>query len=96
MCIDSSIKKSKRTNVFIEEMIELIVDEKKILTFICSPQGLKELAIGFLYSKGIINSIEDIEKIKILSKEKKNQVVFKDRIKRSKKEKPRISYKWND
>ena len=85
MCIDSSIKKSKRTNIFIEEMIELIVDEKKILTFICSPEGLEELAIGFLYSKGIINSIEDIEKIKILSKEKKIKLSLKMESREAKK-----------
>ncbi len=33
---------------------------EKIVTFMCSPYNLKELSIGYLYSRGMILSLEDV------------------------------------
>ncbi len=46
--------------VVIEKEITLIVDRIGKYTLLCTPQKIKQLAIGFLYSKGIINDINDI------------------------------------
>ncbi len=43
----------------------VFVNNKEIVTFLCTPKSLKFLAAGFLYSEGIINSKSDIEDIQI-------------------------------
>ncbi|UMZ72909.1 formate dehydrogenase accessory sulfurtransferase FdhD [Natranaerofaba carboxydovora] len=43
-----------------EAPVDLIVNDNKIVTFMCTPQNLKELTVGYLYSRGIIKSIADI------------------------------------
>ena len=63
------IKKSEKENtqdiVLVESPIDLVVNSEPLVNIICLPKDLKELAIGFLYSIGIINSIDDIREIKI-------------------------------
>ncbi len=43
-----------------EAPVELIINGKKYLTFMCTPSNLNELAAGHLYSSGLIDSSEDI------------------------------------
>lgn len=63
------IKKEERSEindiVLIESPIDLIVNSEPLVNIICLPKDLKELAIGFLFSIGIIDSIKDIEEIRI-------------------------------
>jgi FdhD protein len=47
-------------NLCEEASVEFNVNGKKYLTFMCTPQGLKELAAGQLYSSGLIKSLKDI------------------------------------
>lgn len=47
-------------NLCEEAPVELIVNGKKYLTFMCTPLNLKELAAGHLYSSGLIKSVNDI------------------------------------
>ena len=53
------IKKEQKVEeidiVLIESAINLIVNSKSIVSIICLPTDLKELAVGFLFSIGIIN-----------------------------------------
>ena len=51
--------------VLIESAINLIVNSKSIVNIICLPNDLKELAVGFLFSIGIINSYKDIKELSI-------------------------------
>ena len=51
--------------VLIEQAVDLSVDSKSLSNIICLPSDLKELAIGFLFSIGIIDSINDIKDITI-------------------------------
>lgn len=46
--------------VISEEPVTLMVNGTPWLDFMCSPQELKELGVGFLYNEEIINSIDDI------------------------------------
>ena len=48
-------------NIVDEYQIKLFVNQKEIFLFQTFPLNIDELAIGFLYSKGIISSIKDIK-----------------------------------
>ena len=51
--------------VLIEAPAQIIVNGESLVDIICLPEDLKELAVGFLYSIGIINEFGDIEEIKV-------------------------------
>ena len=66
------IKITKLTGGVREEKSDLVVSEKAINIFVnfefyaalmCSPAELVELATGFLFSEGVISSLEDIKSI---------------------------------
>lgn len=65
----SRIKKNQKSElqdiVLIESPIDIYVNSEAIVTIICLPLDLKELSVGFLFSIGIINSINDIKEINI-------------------------------
>ncbi|MFX0071216.1 MAG: formate dehydrogenase accessory sulfurtransferase FdhD [Candidatus Hermodarchaeota archaeon] len=65
----SRISKSKieklQDVVLIEKPIDLIVNSNPLVNIICLPKDLEELAMGFLYSIGLINSIEDIKNLEV-------------------------------
>lgn len=43
-----------------EEPVDLIVNGRKLVTFMCTPENLKELAIGHLFNRGLIKNINEI------------------------------------
>lgn len=49
-----------KINIFTEESVELFVNGKRLVTFMCTPENLSELALGHLYSKGIIDSMNEV------------------------------------
>ncbi|MCK4780456.1 MAG: formate dehydrogenase accessory sulfurtransferase FdhD, partial [Candidatus Lokiarchaeota archaeon] len=63
----SRIKKGKKEEtediILYETPIDLRVNSEQIVNIICLAKDLKELSVGFLFSVGIINSIEDIKEI---------------------------------
>ena len=65
--IDVSQGKAKRVwDVLAEEKnFKIILNQKYVIKFTCSPRQLKELSIGHLYSEGIITSLTDIQKISL-------------------------------
>lgn len=67
--------KSEIVSDYIAEEIPLTIyyNDEELVTLLCSPFDLKELAVGFLYSSGLINSMEDITTI---SEDKQKWVVF--------------------
>jgi len=46
-----------------ESPLTIYLNEHELITLLCTPENLKELAAGFLYSEGILQSKEEIEKI---------------------------------
>ena len=62
-----------RTNI--EEVVAkefsltLVLNNRDLVTLLCSPMNLEYLAVGFLYSEGLIKSKDEIKKI-ILDKER--------------------------
>lgn len=53
---------------YITEEITLAIDvnNKEIVQLLCSPDNLKDLTIGYLFTSGIINTINDVKKIDII------------------------------
>ena len=63
--IHKGILKEEIDLVLIESPIDIIVNSEPLVNIICLNKDLKELTAGFLFSIGIINTIDDISKIKI-------------------------------
>ncbi|MBI4646334.1 MAG: formate dehydrogenase accessory sulfurtransferase FdhD [Bacteroidia bacterium] len=59
--------KQEIINDSITEEIFLTIDigKAELVTLLCSPGNLKELAVGYLYTSGIINNINEIKDIAI-------------------------------
>lgn len=49
--------------------VRLIVNNEQLVTLLCTPSELDELAVGFLLSEGILAKKESIRKLEILEKE---------------------------
>jgi len=63
------IKKSEISEdidiILIETPIDIFINSEPLVNIVCLPDSLKELAVGFTYSIGIINSYMDIKQIKV-------------------------------
>ncbi|MFX1275561.1 MAG: formate dehydrogenase accessory sulfurtransferase FdhD [Promethearchaeota archaeon] len=64
--------------ILVEQPVDLHVNSKPLSNIICLPNDLKELAMGFLYSIGIVNSTKDIKEINIDELENVVDVKLKD------------------
>ncbi len=71
--------------VLIEAPFDIIVNSQPLVNIICLPNDLKELAVGFLFSIGIINSISDIKDLKVDDLENTIRINLVDSIKFSSK-----------
>jgi FdhD protein len=78
--IKNNKKSAIQDIVLIENPIDLYVNSEPLVNIICLPKDLKELALGFLFSIGIINSIEDIDKIKTDELENRIHIDLNDSI----------------
>ena len=58
-------KEELQDTVLIETPVDIIINSEPIANIICLRKDLKELAFGFLFSIGIINSADDVKEIKI-------------------------------
>jgi len=56
------------------------VNSEPLANIICLPKDLKELAVGFLFSIGIINSIEDIKEVNVDELDNKINVILQSSI----------------
>ena len=56
---------SKVSDIIREIPVEIILNDKRVVTIACAGIHLKELAVGFLRSEGMIESLEDIEEINV-------------------------------
>lgn len=51
-----------------EVPLTIFLNDEQLLTLLCTPDKMEYLAIGFLFSEGIINSAEDIESLDLNKK----------------------------
>lgn len=49
----------------VETPVSLTVNGRVWLTFMCTPVHLEELAVGFLYNEGIIDSMDEVEDVRL-------------------------------
>ena len=73
-------KEEMQDIVLVESPIDIVVNSEPLVNIICLPKDLEELALGFLYSIGIINRIEDIKKIIVNELDNKIFVNLNDTI----------------
>jgi len=53
-------------DVFAREFpLTIILNDQELVTLLCSPKDLRYLAVGFLYSEGLIESRDEIKKISV-------------------------------
>jgi len=55
--------KSMKDTVAAEHALTIRLDEKELVTLLCSPEKLEYLAVGFLCSEGLIKRREDIKEM---------------------------------
>ena len=67
--IDRDRKENLQDVVTDEIPLTIEIEGKELVTLLCSPDNLKELSAGFLYSAGLIRSMNDIENIIIDNQE---------------------------
>jgi FdhD protein len=67
-----------RRPVIAETPWALYVEKREWVTFMCSPIGLHQLALGFLLSEGVIDSVEDVWQLKVYLDEDRVYMYFPD------------------
>jgi FdhD protein len=60
----------KKDLIVIEEAIELVINSKQKMVFLATPTEIKALAVGALYSLGLINRLQDIMTLKMPNKKR--------------------------
>lgn len=63
--INKDYKNEEKDIVVVESPFTIFIDGNEIITLLCTPKSLEELSIGFIISEGLIDSIDDIEKLSI-------------------------------
>ncbi len=62
----SGQKKSKSVDSVVKELpLTIILNGEELVTLLCSPFDLKYLALGFLYSEGLLKEKEDLRQVVI-------------------------------
>jgi len=86
----NSIRKQKFEDaVIIEAPLTIFLNEREILTILCTPENLKELAAGYLYTERYITRKKDIlsieinEKTGVVKVQTKNRTDFIENLCRS-------------
>jgi FdhD protein len=78
------IKRDHRTQeydtVLIESPIDILVNSQPLVNVICLAKDLKELAVGFLFSIGLIDSYDDVKRVQDNALEGKINVDLKKEI----------------
>lgn len=65
-----------RRPVIAETPWALFINGQEWLTFMCSPVGLHNLALGFMLSEGLINGLDDLWRLKVHLDETRAYVLF--------------------
>jgi len=55
--------RSEEIELIIEEPFTIFLNQKEFITLLCYPKDLKELALGFLKSEGLIDEMRQVKKI---------------------------------
>ena len=72
--------KHNKTNICRESAVLLIVNNEKVITFMCTPFDLEDLVIGHLYSRGVIKNLKDVMGSGVCSENKKVTIVLNKKV----------------
>ncbi|MHA1269007.1 MAG: formate dehydrogenase accessory sulfurtransferase FdhD [Candidatus Helarchaeota archaeon] len=75
---NNGIWTEKIASICIEKTYNIFINIRKIVSLLCLPNDLKELAVGFLITEGIIKDVDIIKKIEIKGI---NIIAFTDELK---------------
>lgn len=80
--VDLSTGKAKKIADFVaeESPLHLFVNTTFWVTILCTPTNIKELAVGHLFSEGILKSIDEIEEVTVKEVENACYVKLKPNI----------------
>src|ERR1700681_2792291 len=53
-----------------EIRFSIFVEDRELVTLMCSPWQLKPLVVGFLYLEGLIESVDDLEMLRVCSEDR--------------------------
>ncbi|NLC63868.1 MAG: formate dehydrogenase accessory sulfurtransferase FdhD [Thermoanaerobacterales bacterium] len=76
---------TKEKDIVIREFpLKIIVNEQELVTLVCTPRNLDELAVGYLFGEGLIKNKDDIQKIELTGSDinfnlAKNMQLLKER-----------------
>ncbi|MHA1931248.1 MAG: formate dehydrogenase accessory sulfurtransferase FdhD, partial [Promethearchaeota archaeon] len=73
-------KEDLQDTVLIESPVDIFINSEPIANIICLRKDLEELAFGFLFSIGIINSVDDVKEIKSSELDNNILVTLRDSI----------------
>lgn len=63
--IKNKEKENLQDIILIEQSIDIFLNSESLVNIICLPKDLRQLTFGFLYSIGIINSIDEVKILKV-------------------------------
>ena len=76
--IEGEEKKRDKDTVAEEVFLAIHFNGKELVKLSCSPDNLKELSVGFVYSRGLIQSAGDIEKVELNEAKRSVHIDLKD------------------
>lgn len=65
--------------VVVETTLAIYLDGHKLVTLLCTPEKRKSLALGYLYSGGLIRSLDDISAVRLVEQGAAVEVELKDK-----------------
>jgi len=77
--IDKNKKQNLKDVITDEVPLTIYLNDKELVTLSCSPDSLKELSIGFLFSAGLVKSIKDVKGVVIDKQNWASYVALKDK-----------------
>lgn len=63
--VEDGVSSRVLRDIVVEYPLELFINDKRINTFLCTQDKLKELVVGYSKNKGYINILDDIESLEI-------------------------------
>jgi FdhD protein len=62
-------KRERRVDVVAEEApLHVFLDQTRVVSFLCSPDKLKELTVGFLFSEGFLHNLDEVQEVRLEDK----------------------------
>ncbi|HDN80044.1 MAG TPA: hypothetical protein ENG33_06240, partial [Chloroflexi bacterium] len=63
-----------------EAPVTIRVNGKELVTLLCTPENLKELALGFLYLEGFISGMDDVLLLRVCDEEREIEARLREEV----------------